>query len=182
MNKRLFALAALVIALGTDAGTANAQEVLTGDTRLACEAVLCLSSGSRPSECSPSLERYFGIKKRKLSDTIKARANFLQLCPASSQTPAMQSLVTAISQGAGRCDAQSLNANLQEWTGRDHDRIYISDQMPDYCAAYISNAYTDFNSSGTLPRYVGTPEQGGYWVEARDYDRALADYNAHRRY
>ncbi len=181
MKKKVFTLAALVVALGSTTGPASAQEVLTGDTRLACEAVLCLSSGTRPSECSPSLERYFGIKKRKLSDTIKARANFLQLCPASSQTPAMQSLVTAISQGAGRCDAQSLNTTLQMWTGGDDGRTYISDQIPDFCAAYMGNAYTDFNSSGTLPRYVGTPEQGGYWVEARDYDRALADYNARSR-
>ena len=49
MKKKLFALAALVAALGSTAGTASAQDVLTGDTRLACEAILCLSSGTRPS-------------------------------------------------------------------------------------------------------------------------------------
>ena len=38
---------------------------LDGDTKLACEALLCLSSGSRPHECGPSLSRYFGIHKRK---------------------------------------------------------------------------------------------------------------------
>ena len=54
MKKKLFALAALVAALGSTAGTASAQDVLTGDTRLACEAILCLSSGTRPSECTPS--------------------------------------------------------------------------------------------------------------------------------
>ena len=53
---------------------------------------------------------------------------------------------------------------------------YISNQLPDYCGAYTGHAYTDFASSGTLPRYVGTPERGGYWVEARDYDRALDLY------
>ena len=73
MKKKLFALAALVAALGSTAGTASAQDVLTGDTRLACEAILCLSSGTRPSECTPSLSRYFNITKRKLSDTIRAR-------------------------------------------------------------------------------------------------------------
>ena len=75
MKKKLFALAALVAALGSTAGTASAQDVLTGDTRLACEAILCLSSGTRPSECTPSLSRYFNITKRKLSDTIRARLN-----------------------------------------------------------------------------------------------------------
>ncbi|MGL0788766.1 TrbM/KikA/MpfK family conjugal transfer protein, partial [Xanthomonas translucens] len=111
------------------------------------------------------------------SDTIRARANFLQLCPVANQTPQMQSLVSAISQGAGRCDAQSLNSTMLVWMGGDDGRTYISNQMPDFCAAYTGHAYTDFTSSGTLPLYVGTPERGGYWVEARDYDRALAEYN-----
>jgi len=47
------------------------------------------ASGTRPSECTPSLSRYFNITKRKLSDTIRARLNFLQLCPVASQTPEM---------------------------------------------------------------------------------------------
>lgn len=175
--KKLFSTAALVAALGASVGTASAQEVLSGDTRLACEAVLCLSSGTRPSECSPSLNRYFGIKKKKFSDTIKARLNFLNLCPVSSQTPEMRSLVSAISRGAGRCDAASLNSTLRSWSGWDDGYMYISNRMPDYCSIYTSHSYTDFNSSGTLARYVGTPERGGYWVEARDYDRALAEYN-----
>ena len=157
MKKKLFALAALVAALGSTAGTASAQDVLTGDTRLACEAILCLSSGTRPSECTPSLSRYFNITKRKLSDTIRARLNFLQLCPVASQTPEMQSLVSAISRGAGRCDAQSLNSTLVMWTGGyDDGRTYISNQLPDYCGAYTGHAYTDFASSGTLPSSSAT--------------------------
>lgn len=32
----------------------KAQQILEGDTRLACEAILCLASGKQPSECSPS--------------------------------------------------------------------------------------------------------------------------------
>jgi|SRR5690625_510556 len=173
MKKKLLPLAALVVAFSAS-GQASAQDVLSGDTRLACEAILCLSTGSRPSECSPSLSRYFGITKRKFSDTIKARLNFLNLCPVSSQTPEMQSLVSSISRGAGRCDANSLNSTLRTWSNWDDGYVYISNRMPDYCTAYTGHAYTDFG--GTLPRYVGTPERGGYWVEARDYDRALAEY------
>lgn len=175
--KKLFATAAFVAALGT-AVTTSAQDVLTGDTRLACEAVLCLASGTRPSECAPSLNRYFSISARKLKDTIKKRANFLKLCPASSQTPEMASLVNAMANGAGRCDAASLNQTLVLWRGNWEDgQTYIDNRLPDYCAAYSSHQYTDFNTSGTLPSYVGTPERGGYWVEARNYDYALAEYN-----
>ena len=39
----------LTAALLGAAPAAYADDVLTGDTRLACEAVLCLSSGDRPS-------------------------------------------------------------------------------------------------------------------------------------
>ena len=62
------------------------------------------------------------------------------------------------------------------WTGGDGGEIQISDRMPDYCVAYTGHAYTDF--SQTRPKYVATPEKGGYWVEAKDYERAQADYNA----
>lgn len=40
------------------------MELLTGDTRLACEAILCLSTGERPSECQPAIRRYFSIVRR----------------------------------------------------------------------------------------------------------------------
>jgi len=171
-KKRLFSLLVAVTAFGS-VGTASAQGVLTGEARLACEATLCLASGNRPSECAPSLNRYFSIKARKLKDTFKKRQDFLKLCPKSNQTPEMSSLISAQTNGAERCDAQALNSALISSRGWDSGETYISNQMPDYCAPY-----TDFNSSDTMPRYIGTPEEGGYWVEARNYDRALAEYNA----
>lgn len=174
MKKKLLSSIVVAVAAISSAGTASAQDVLTGDTRLACEAILCLASGTRPSECTPSLRKYFSITARKMSDTIRKRKNFLNLCPVSNQTPEMSALVSAISQGAGRCDAQALNQTLVFWLG-NVDGTYISNQMPDYCTAYTNHTYTDFSS--TKPRYVGTPERGGYWVEAADYDRALAEYN-----
>lgn len=173
MKQNFLGTTTVLLALGAPA---LAQDVLTGDTRVACEALLCLSSGTRPSECLPSLSRYFGINKRKFSETIKARLNFLNLCPVSNQTPEMAALVSAISRGAGRCDAPSLNRMLVIWNSWDEGHFVISDRLPHDCSAYVSHTYTDFST--TIPRYVGTPERGGYWVEARDYDRALAEYNA----
>lgn len=168
-----FALAIAAIV----AAPAGAQEVLTGDTRLACEATLCLAAGTRPGECAPSLSRYFGINKRKWSDTVRARASFLNLCPVSDQTPEMRSLVNAMANGAGRCDAASLNVTLRVWNHWDADggRVLINNQMPGYCVAYTGHQYT--NLGDLAPRYVGTPESGGYWVDARDYIAASARYN-----
>jgi len=178
MNKKLLSSLVITAAAFGSIRSAGAQEVLSGDTRLACEAVLCLASGTRPGECAPSLNRYFSITARKFADTLKKRRNFLSLCPVSNQTPEMSSLISAQVNGAGRCDAQALNSTLIMSRGWDTGETYISNRMPEYCAAYIGHAYTDFNSSGTMPRYVGSPEEGGYWVEERDYDRALAEYNA----
>lgn len=153
---------------------AQADGLFTGDVRLACEAVLCLSSGTRPSECAPSLRRYFSIDHRKLSDTLRARRNFLNLCPAASLDANMRTLVNDISNGAGRCDAASLNASLMVWNWDDDYRV-IRNVMPSYCTAYNNNAYTDLQ--GVVARYVGTPERGGYWVEPANYEQALREYN-----
>lgn len=117
MKKKFFALTALLAVLGSTTTPASAQDVLTGDTRLACEAILCLSTGTQPSECAPSLRRYFSISHRRFSDTIRGRVNFLKLCPVANQTPQMQALVNAQANGAGRCDAQSLNATMTMWRG-----------------------------------------------------------------
>jgi hypothetical protein len=112
MNTK-FSVLALTLALVVPMAAAEEGNVLTGDKRLACEAILCLSSGQKPSECKPSLERYFGIKKKKASDTIKARVKFLEKCPASSEGD-MKQRIKEIANGAGRCDAAFLNQTLRE--------------------------------------------------------------------
>lgn len=174
-RKNLLASAILTISTFTMSAPASAQDVLTGDTRLACEAILCLATGASPSECTPSLQRYFSISFRKFTDTIRGRVNFLNMCPVSNQTPEMQSLVGAMANGAGRCDPKSLNHALLTWGGGEN-MFTIRDRLPGYCSAYTGHAYTDF--AGTIPRYVGIPKRGGYWVEAKNYDRALEKYNA----
>ena len=169
--------------------TANVvhAEEFTGDVKLACEALLCLSSGSRPNECSPSLSKYFSIDEKKMSDTIKGRLNFLNLCPTASYDSNMKSLTNAIAHGAGRCDAAFLNTTLKEtreievcgngsngsnggkggkggyggYGGSCHMETItvISNKKPAYCVAYDGHAYTyDIGAS-----YVGTPEAGGHW-------------------
>ena len=175
-SKSLVASVAVTAAALFSAPSASAQ-VLTGDTRMACEAVLCLATGVRPAACAASLARYFSISFRRFTDTIRGRVNFLNLCPASNETPQMAALVAAMANGAGRCDAVSLNATLRTWNGgSDNGYVYVSNVMPSYCTTYTSQAYTNF--AGMIPRYVGAPDRGGFWSEANDYQRELADYNA----
>lgn len=67
---RLF-LAAMLLAGGL---SARAQDLLTGDARTACEAILCLASGQRPDECTPAIKKLMSLKPWK-------RPGFLSKCP-----------------------------------------------------------------------------------------------------
>ncbi|HFD6165591.1 TPA: TrbM/KikA/MpfK family conjugal transfer protein [Salmonella enterica] len=137
-------------------------EGLSKNQELSCSALLCLSSsvGGSLSECNESLREYYSISAKKMSDTIKKRKDFLNLCPSTDE-PGMPELVDAISQGAGRCDAEQLNRELEETryvqvnckynTGRrdykcDIQKQYrIKNKLPSYCQVYIDNSYTDLN-------------------------------------
>lgn len=186
--KQLILKSLFLTALST--AIAPAAHALSGDTKLACEAVLCLSSGTRPNECAPSLAKYFGITDPRPSKTIKKRLNFLQLCPTSNETPEMQALVSAISQGAGRCDADFLNRTNKKtvtykvrerhredanykWYWVEKEKEVISSQAPNYCGIYANHEFTDLVTA----KYVGDEMNGGRWVEASEYDRALQEYN-----
>jgi len=176
--------------MSTTVPTAYAGDVLTGDTRLACEAILCLSSGVRPGECTPSLDRYFGIHHKYWSDTVEARLNFLNLCPAG-QEPGMSDRISSIAHGAGRCDADYLNKyntytykeTICEYTGygrrsdntscRTVTKTAISQTLPKYCGNYTNHQW----SYELGLKYVGSPKAGGHWVTEKDYQTALEKYN-----
>lgn len=78
---------------------ANQTQTLQGDQKSACEAILCLPATTRPSECKPSIKKYFSIIGKKPSDTANKRKQFLNKCPADN-TPQMQAIKGAIVAGA----------------------------------------------------------------------------------
>lgn len=172
--KKQFLLLAMAGALSSS--IALGDDLLQGDTRLACEAIFCFSSNAaRPSECNPSINKYFSITKKKASDTKNARRSFLQLCP-QSQDENMPELVESILNGAGNCDADTLNAKLRKRVTvkvctkpknpifppecRNEQVWIVSSQLPAYCKAYATHGFTDI----TLPKYKGEPLTGGKWV------------------
>ena len=56
-------------------------QVLTGDARLACEALVCLSAvGSAPGGCSKALAKYEAMKAQLWFNPM-AVYNFLKGCP-----------------------------------------------------------------------------------------------------
>ncbi|EGZ3995987.1 conjugal transfer protein [Salmonella enterica subsp. enterica serovar Wichita] len=175
MNKYL--IAASLLAAGFSAPLY--AEELSKDQELSCSALLCLSSsvGGSLSECNESLTEYYSISAKKMSDIIKKRKNFLKLCPASEEE-GMPELVDAISQGAGRCDAEQLNNGLEEtryvqvnckyssghrnYNCETQKQYRIKNKLPSYCQVYIDNSYTDLNL-----HYSGTPT----WQSQKDFSK-----------
>jgi len=92
MNRKGFLIVLIGILCIAGQVSAAEPEVLTGDTRLACEAVLCLASGTRPDECVPSIRKYFSISHRKPHKTLQRRLNFLKLCPAGDDGNTAQTI------------------------------------------------------------------------------------------
>lgn len=77
----LLALVLLVWAQVSLTPRAQAQ-VLTGDQRLACEALLCLAAGANaPRQCSNALAKYTALQAQTALQTLALRKTFLQLCP-----------------------------------------------------------------------------------------------------
>lgn len=86
----LLALAPLVWAQVSITPRAQAQ-VLTGDQRLACEALLCLAAGANaPRECSNALAKYAALQAPTTLQTLALRKNFLQLCPKRNGLGALE--------------------------------------------------------------------------------------------
>lgn len=165
-NMKIHHLALTGLLAATVTPTVYAEDMLTGKVKLACEAILCLSTGSPPGECSPSLSEYFSIDFDDFGDTIRERINFLDLCPVAAETPQMRSLVNAIANGAGRCDAASLNATLVTYTGAGNNFMSgigsgcIQGTKPAYCTTYETHEYTDLGGGA---KYIVDPPTTGYW-------------------
>jgi hypothetical protein len=91
----------------------------------------------------------------------------------------MESLVNAIANNAGYCDIAGLN--LTNLIPSNCEGIYyVSNRLPSHCAMLYQHPFTGYaaDPANHMPMYVGTPEQGGFWVAPQDYAAALQNYNA----
>lgn len=89
MKKKMLSILSILSILSVS----SYADELSGEQKLACEAILCLSSPtSPPQECARSLNAFYSIKaiigkhhriKKSLSSMRKA---FLQQCPASDDS------------------------------------------------------------------------------------------------
>lgn len=86
---------------------------LTGDTKLACEALLCLSTPSRPDECIPSIKKFFSFTATRFYKLVEKRKNFLDLCPTGNEN-GMEEHKNNLSRITGTCDINELNKNIEK--------------------------------------------------------------------
>ncbi len=131
---------------------AMASDVLTGDKRLACEAILCLSSASKPSECNSAIRKYFSIKARKWHKTIAKRRSFLQLCPVESDDSAFLKLRDNVLLNIKYdCTPEHLNKQNIDYQ-RSDDGVFryrtmrISPSLPKFCQDLINHSYTGYHT------------------------------------
>lgn len=140
-------------------------DILTGDTKLACEAMLCLASPVKPPECGAALARYFSIDARKWADVIAKRRSFLNLCPVdASSDPEMYKYKNDILVHLdGECSVSALNNRVEDTLLRTetiqkcshgdgctteiikHYGYRINPQLTNSCRLLASSKYTDYH-------------------------------------
>lgn len=155
--KKIINTLAVVICLSSASIASESNFIadeLTGDTRLACEAILCLSSSERPAECDPSLQAYFSIKGKKWKDTLRKRKDFLKLCPAESSDNKYHTLLEEVLPHVEnhKCDADFLNSRVETRRFDESRHKRINPQMPRFCELLYQHEYTSFK--GKMPTYT----------------------------
>ena len=150
-----------VLAFGIVSSNAIELNMLSGDTKLACEAMLCLASPVKPSECSAALARYFSIDAKKWAQVVTKRKNFLNLCPVDATTdPEMYKYKNDILVNLdGECSVTSLNQRIEQTILRTEQicenssncteiKIYgyrINPKLNNSCKLLASSKYTDYH-------------------------------------
>ena len=162
MRKKISGLMAVFLCLMGLSNPVKADE-LTGDTKLACEAILCLSAAAtgRPQECAPSIAKFFSIDLTNPADTVKARTNFLNMCPSSSE-PDQQALIASLVKGCYASDLNKLTDTKRVPDNSEkgyHDVKIIRNIAPDYCLADPKAEFVGkYGVQYPLPNY-------GHWID-----------------
>ncbi|MBI0006986.1 hypothetical protein H3S74_12175 [Gilliamella sp. W8126] len=155
-------------------------DTLTGDTRTACEVILCLSSstGKGLSECKAPLKKYFSISAKKWKDTLKKRRKFLDLCPAANENAKMSALTTALQHQEYACDAETLNSRTEIMRRNGITMVRVQSYMPGFCNDLYNHEFTEF-SQIKKPKYVCDAKK---WYTAKDWARGFEQVEVSRKW
>jgi hypothetical protein len=182
MKTKRIAAALAVVFSSLAVQSANAQD-LSAMASLACEATLCLSTGQPPTECTPSLNKYFSIVFSKPWKTIQARGNFLKLCPdvqgGDAQRTAEQSVSQSERDEAAKEQAQQSEAGEQQ---TDADTAQPPKEQIQAALNSLTPVYNSQSQQSVAARQVlescvaqqGTVETGHCQAEKTDFDAKRA--------
>lgn len=156
MGKReLSWLAASTLLCGGASAATPTPALLSGDERTACEVILCLSTGQRPSACSDPLRRFFSIRHRRPHKQIRKRMEFLDLCPDGGAVDRDYHRVLATS--GQSCDMESLLTYLNGYEGDPEG----APTVPRHCELYARHPLT---------YAIEVPVQREYCAEIFNYE------------
>ncbi|WP_392563294.1 TrbM/KikA/MpfK family conjugal transfer protein [Orbus wheelerorum] len=159
--KKLIAFLSIFIIVNISYAENNpvVPNALTGDTALACEAILCLSSSTRPTECAKSIAKYFGLRDPKsFAKTLNIRKSFLNLCPTSDDgeiDQILENFKDEVILLKTDCNAEAFNQMIDSYTqtgGKDGIPITyyrVAADIPEVCERLSKHSYTDIK----LPTY-----------------------------
>ncbi|HHF6641928.1 TPA: TrbM/KikA/MpfK family conjugal transfer protein [Haemophilus influenzae] len=194
--KKLAILGTLATTFSFEAASTGMPKIeeLTGDTRTACEVILCLSSaqGRGIKECKAPLRKYFSIHvrgKHWYRKTLEARRRFLDLCPAANENAKMSALTTAVQHQEYACDAGTLNSRTEtrrNWVRRSSEdggsfsRRLVRTQadIPDFCKALYDHEFTEYKQI-QKPKYVCDANK---WYTQADWDRGYTQEVVSRKW
>lgn len=132
---------------------------LTGDEKLACEALLCLSAAAvRPGECAPSLQRLFSIVKKTATRTARARGDFLNMCPKVEDSEELQTQVAAITEG--ELGSISWNDYVSRYGSPDATSLARSDASPTQTASNNCTMAEDGGGMWCNGNYIPRSDRG----------------------
>lgn len=184
-------VASMFSGIATASQSSPPIDVLTGDTRTACEVILCMSSsqGRDIPECHAPLRKYFSIRAKKWGDTLRKRRNFLDLCPAANENAKMSALTTAIQNQEYACDAATLNSRTETkrqhiWRSSDDGgsftrRWYRTQSfIPKFCKDLYNHEFTEY-SQIKQPKYVCDVNK---WYTKSDWDRGFEQVEVSRKW
>jgi hypothetical protein len=180
-------------ALAAENDDNGGDDIFTGDKRLACEAILCLSTPTRPSECDPSIRAFYSIKRYtskgsfSASKTRNARKQFLALCPTGDNAT-VNNLAGIFSYALNQCDVEYLNSRKvyyarafdvlrAVWSGwqtlgRNNEDIGTSKyRFNSYEFPACSNRQLNYAANLAARKEIGPdPETGAYPVRLTCYE------------
>lgn len=156
MKRIIYTIVATVVGIlliGSYSVAQSNTAMLTGDSKTACEVILCLAaSAGHPAECSSPLAKYFALQATPHKSLGEVRSSFLAKCPdGSSNDKNYSSLKSTLKSQNFECTAEEFNLDKHKDSYSIEGVVYRTmAEIPDFCKKLADEQYSDLK----LPKYT----------------------------